>query len=446
MLRNYYADYGERRIGLIKIGFVLSTNKNNYKPFRNQPLVALYLLTIIENYYKDKVDVSLIDLRGLDEEHIIYHIPEKDIYLYSIATPDYPEYLTILNQIRQTYHNAKHIAGGAHVNIFPKEAQRMFDSIILKEGEESIIQAINDILNSRLKKVYNQGGKIDLNAYPYPNRKYLPKKAVADEGLLSGKYLNLRGSEVLFSRGCPFDCHFCANQELMPGPVRYRSPENIVQEIEYLKAEYQIEVLAIKDDNAIPLNKHIAKQNLEAIKKTGIKWRGQSRANGISEDIVELAFESGCTNIAIGIESASQDVLNRINKKINLEEAKKYISSLKKTGIGVREHFIIGLPGETKDIVKQTLKFVDETNPSSVLLSLLSPLPGSKLFDCKEEFAIEIETTDWEKYRQAFGRFDSNEYPTMIFYYKEGFGMDKETILNNYIELQTIFRKRGLNF
>lgn len=430
----------------IRIGFLTTTNKDNYQPFRNQPTAALHLLTIIENYFKDSVEVSLIDLRGLDEEYVIYHVPEKDIYLYSTTTPHFPEYKRHLNKIREIYPDAKHIAGGPHVNIFPEEGEKIFDAIILKEGEHSIIKAIDDILNSRLKRVYDQTGSINVNDYPHPDRKYLNKKAVVNKGLLPGEYTDLLGAEVLFSRGCPFNCSFCANQEYMPGPIKYRSPENIIKEIEYLKAEYKVEALAIKDDNSIPLNKRIAKQNLEAIKKTGIKWRGQSRANGIDEDIIELARESGCIDIAIGIESVSQDVLHRINKKINLEEARKYISSLQKAGIGVRQNIIIGLPGEPKDIVKQTINFIEETNPSSVLLCVLCPMPGSKIFDCSKEFSIKIDTFDWEKYRPVFGRFDCAEQADLVFHYEEGHGMDKETILNNYMELQAYLRDRGLNF
>ena len=113
-------------------------------------------------------------------------------------------------------------------------------------------------------------------------------------------------------------------------------------------------------------------------------------------DIVRLAKEAGCTDIALGIESACQDVLKTINKRIDLNKAKDYIRLLKKTGIGVRLHFIIGLPNEPEDIVERTLAFVDETEPGSVLLSILCPLPGSEFFEYPERFGINIKTFDWQ--------------------------------------------------
>ncbi len=435
---------------MIKIAFIHSSNKNNYDPFRNQPLVEMYLLTIIEKYFKEKVELSIIDLRGIDCKYAICHIPENDVYMYSISTPDFPEFYNILRNVRSTYPNSINIAGGPHINIFPDECNKLFDIIILGEGEESVINAINDILNHTQKSIYTQNKYVNLNLYPYPMRKDLAKSTIVNTGVLDGKYSNLLGTETIFSRGCPYSCHFCANKKLNFGPIRYRSPELIIEEIEYLKRDYNIKALAFKDDNSIPLNLKVAKPHLEAILKTDIKWRGQTRANGVHPDMITLAYDSGCTDIAIGIESVSNNVLKLINKKININAATKYIKLLEKAGINVRIHLIIGLPGEPEDVVKQSLKFIDETNPKSVLLSLLYPIPGSEIFERSENFGIEIETYYWEKYRGTFGRKSDYDLPNMIFHYKDicpwGKGITKDKIINNYIELQTILRDRKLNF
>lgn len=431
---------------MLKIGFVHPTNKHNYDRFRNQPLVELYLLTIIEKHFQEKVELSLIDLRGIEDKYIFHHIPERDVYLYSISTPDFPEFYNILINLRSLYPNAKHVAGGPHINIFPEQCKMLFDAIVIGEGEESIIKVVDDILNLRLEPVYTQYGHVDLNSYPYPERKYLPKTTIVSTGILPGENFNLLASEVIFSRGCPGNCYFCANKKLNFGPVRYRSPELITEEIEYLKKEYGIKAIALRDDHSIPQNPKIAKPLLEAIGKTGIKWRGLTRANGINPDMVKLAWESGCTDIGIGIESASSNVLKLINKGINLDEAVKYIKLLNKTGIAVRLHFILGLPGEPDNIVKQTLDFIEETNPRSVLLSVLCPMPGSEMFEYPDKFGIEIDTTDWEKYHVIFGRFDVKEYPDIVFHYKKGKGLDKDKIIQNYVELQTILRDRKLVF
>jgi len=407
-------------------------------------------MTILEDKFGDRVDLSLIDLRGVDEDSLLYHIPEKDVFLYSAATPDFTEIATIVQGLRSIYPKAKHIAGGPHINVFPEECSRVFGSIVLGEGEESIVKVINDILVSDLKPIYRQEERIDLDAYPYPSRQYLPRKAVVDTGLLGGKYLNLPATTALFSRGCPFNCYFCANKKFTFGPIRFRSPQLVEEEIEYLKREYQIEALAIKDDNAIPLNPRVARPFLEAIGRTGIKWRGQSRANGVHPDMVKLAWEAGCTDVAIGVESASQEVLKINNKRLDLNKAKEYIRLLEKTGMGVRLHFIIGLPGEPDDIVERTLAFIAESEPSSVLLSFLCPMPGSELFNHPERFGMHITTFDWRKYTVVGGRFTEDELPNIVFEYDEvtpwGKGISKERILQNYVRLQATLRERRLNF
>lgn len=435
---------------MLRIGFVIQSGEHNYKPFRNQPLVSLYLLTIIERNFKKKTELSLIDLRAVDQENIIYRIPENDLYLYSVATPDFTEISNIVNNLRRVYPASKHIAGGPHINIFPDDSLSLFDSIAIGEGEDSIVDLINDFLSGQGKRIYRQIKPVNLDSYPYPSRKYLPKTAVVDSGLLGGQYLHLKGTTVIFSRGCPFGCHFCANRKLMFGPVRYRSAELVKEEIEYLKKEYGIEALALKDDNSIPMDLQIGKSFLQAIASTNIKWRGQSRANGVHPDLVKLAKDSGCVDIAIGIESVSEITLKLINKKINVAKAKEYIALLNKAGISVREHFIIGLPGEPDNIVKKTLEFIEETNPKSVLLSLFCPMPGSEIYDYPEKFGLNLLEKDWRKYHTAFGRFDAQEKPSIVFEYNKntpwGEGRDKNRIVEDYFELQSIMRNRGLNF
>ena len=436
---------------MLRIGFIMSSSDQNYDPFRNQPLVALYLLTILEERFGKKVKLSMIDLRGVKEDSVIYHIAENDVFLYSVASPDFNEISSIVKSLRSVYPKAKHIAGGPHINLFPEDSTMVFDAIVLGEGEEPIVKVINDILALDLKPVYRQGKSVNLDAYPFASRKYLPKTAIVNTGLVDGKYLSLRGTTAIFSRGCPFNCYFCANNKLTFGPVRYRSPKLVMGEIEYLKREYQIEALAIKDDNCIPMNSLVARPFLEAIGRTDIKWRGQTRANGVHPDMVKLAKEAGCTNVGIGIESVSPKVLKIINKKIDIERAKDYIRLLHKTGIDVRLHFIIGLPGEPDDTVQQTLNFIDETSPQSVLLCILLPMPGCKIYHSPESFGMKLNTNiDLVKYRSVFGRFNAKELPRLIFEYNKvtpwGKGMGKERILQNYIELQNILRERGLNF
>ena len=435
---------------MLNIGFILPPT-TNAKPFRQVPLTSLYLLSIIEEKFGNKVNVAEIDLRGIPDENLVFYIPEKDVYFYTVMSPEWEDVKKVHSIIKRAYPRAKHVAGGVHVFLFQEECLKVFDSISIGAGEITSSEIVNDLLaNKELQKIYKyeQIGKIDLNDYVMPSRKYLPKTSIVQTGLLVGENGKLLTSDALFSRWCPFHCAFCVN--ITFGKTKFRSPENIEAEIEYLKRDYDIKALVLKDDNGIPIQKEIAGPFLEAIARTNIKWRGQSRANGISEETVKLAADSGCTDIAIGIESASPQVLKAINKNINLDEAKKYIGYLKKHGIGVRLLLIMGLPGEDEKIYSQMLNFVNETQPTSVVLSIFSPYPGSPIMSDPNKYGIELLPHEYKQLRNYFGRLDKNEKPQMFYKYKEstpwGKPLSNELILEYYAKLQDIFRERGLNF
>ena len=236
----------------LKVGFVTPHNFHNYDTFRIQPLNILHFLTIIENHFGDGVETSLVDLRTIPEKDILYYISEKDVYFYSVTSLEYLEIIRTVNEIRKVYPKSKHVAGGIHINIYPKESEKHFDAIALGDGENTIINVINDVKNDTLQKVYIEKNVLDINLFPHPDRKFLPRKSVVNTGLLNGEYYNLLSTSVLFSRGCPFNCSFCAN--LIQSKSRFRSPELITKEIEYLKNMYDINALAIKDDNIISSN------------------------------------------------------------------------------------------------------------------------------------------------------------------------------------------------
>ena len=432
----------------IRVGFLNPSGRYNAAPYRNQPLTVIYLLTYLEEHFGDRLNLSLIDLRGLADGDFTDHIPERDIYLHSLTTLDFNEAERLVQKLRVVYPKAKHIAGGPHITLFPSDGERVFDSIALGEAEDSIIQLINDFFASELKPVYKQGPLASLRTTPIPSRKWLPTSSVVIKGLLNKEYIDYKGTSVLFSRGCPFDCHFCSNLE--KGSVRYMPYDTITKEIEYLKTNYGIEGLALKDDNGIPVGTRFARPWLEAIGKAGVKWRGQSRATGVTDDMVKLAKDSGCVEIAVGLEAVTPRSMDLINKPLNLNKAKKYLLTLQKHGIGIRVHFIIGLPGEPKNVVKKTLDFVDEFNINSVFLTLLCPLPGTFMWEHPDRFGIKNVTRNWDDFRVAFGSFDENDRPKMTFEYNKttpwGISKSNNEIIDNYMELQSVFREQNRKF
>lgn len=428
---------------MLSIGFILPSSHYLHDPFRGDPFTHLHILTVLDNHFGDKVKLYLPDLRGIQREFALYHIPECDVYLHSIYTLDYREQTAIVAMLRRQYPKAIHIAGGPHANEFPEESLKVFDCLIIGEGERTIIQAIEDFNDGQLKNRYQESEIISINSYPYPDRKYLPKSATARRKMLTLRsrtdYDQLIGTNVMFSRGCPYRCSFCAilrAREDLPG-IRFREPELIEEEIEYLKDEYGIEGIVLADEIGIPLNRRQAIAELEAIGRTNIVWRGQCRVDGITPELAALARQSGCIALGLGLESVWQSSLGAINKQISVEHAKQTIQWLHENEIEARLYLIMGLPGEPPDIVERTWNFIQETQPDLIHLSLFTIRPGTEVFRHPEKFGIKSVKTDWDKTMHMHGHKSGR--PELTFEYmlqtQWGKSLTNDQIINNYLEL-----------
>lgn len=437
---------------MIRIGFIFPSSDYLLDPFRGDPFTHYQILTVLENHFQEAIEPLLIDLRGIRKDWAFYHIPECDVYLHSVYTLDYTEQCSLVRTLREHYPQAKHLAGGPHVNIFQAECLAIFDTLILGEGEQSIIQAINDFRQQKLQKTYFQPGPVEINAFPHWSRKYLPKNATARKNVITLKntlgYDQLWGTGVLFSRGCPYHCHFCAighERKNTPG-IRFRTPENVKTEIEYLQREYGIQAIALSDEICFPLNQVAAIAHLEAIGSTGIIWRGQCRVDGLTPEISRLASASGCKALGLGVESVVQQCLDIINKKTNINQARQTIVLLKKNNIEARIYLIIGLPGEPDNIVEQTWQFIEETGPDLVHLALFTVRPGTEVFNHPEKFGIIKIHTDWENMLHNQG--DQAKRPKLTFEYAKetpwGPSLTSEQIIDNYLELHERLRQQGL--
>jgi radical SAM superfamily enzyme YgiQ (UPF0313 family) len=438
---------------MLKIGFIFPSSEYLHDPFRGDPHTHFQILTVLEKHFGNAVDLALVDLRGIKKEFALYHIPECDVYLHSVYTLDYEEQLAIVKGLRERYPKAKHIAGGPHAAVFREECSKIFDSLIIGDGEEIIVAAINDVISGGLKKTYEQGTVLDINRYHYPLRRYLPASTIARKGLLAMKtrqgYGELLSTTVMFSRGCPYSCSFCAMPRLKayaPG-IRYRAPKLIEEEIEYLKREYGIKAISLLDEIGIPPGVKQAVPHLEAIGRTGIIWKGQCRSDGMTPETAALAKDAGCAVMCFGVESVVQKSLDLINKNLDVAKVRESIRLMKKVGIECRIYMILGLPAEPEDIVERTWEFIKETAPDTVFLSLLTVRPGTDMYENPKKFGIKSVTSDWSKTMHLYSRY-GNETPTLSFEYEEqapwGKSLSNERIAANYLELQSRLKAHGL--
>ena len=438
---------------MIKIGFILPSSHYLNDPFRGDPFTHLQLLTVLEEHFGGKLELSLIDLRGIMREFSLYHIDECDIYLHSVYTLDINEQVALVKMLRRQYPKAVHIAGGPHASEFPSESLLIFDSLVIGEGERSIVRAIDDFGDNNLQKIYRDFEVIDINKYPYISRKFLSKSATTRRRMMTLRnksgFDKLISANAIFSRGCPYSCHFCALSTDREGTsrIRFRDPKLIEAEIEYLKHDYGIQGIVLVDEIVFPLKRLMAIQELEAIGRTGIVWRGQCRVDGITPEIATLARQSGCLSLGMGVESVWQPSLDIINKRISVQKARDTISLLKTNDIEAKLYLIIGLPGEPENIVDLTWDFIEETQPDLVHLSLFTVRPGTEVYRNPSKFGIKNITSDWSNTMHIHG-LDENR-PELTFEYNQntpwGRSLTNDQIIDNYFELSRRLKRSNLS-
>lgn len=189
---------------------------------------------------------------------------------------------------------------------------------------------------------------------------------------------------VASSRGCPYQCTFCASPAFHGRRIRFRSPENVVAEIRHLVDRFGVREIHFEDDNLTMKRGHV-ERICRLIIEGGIKvsWACPNgiRADKVDEDLVVLMKESGCYYFAYGIESADDGILRNIRKMETIETIGKSIDLAARHGISCQGFFIFGLPGETRETIEKTILFAKRSKLARAQFLILDVIPGSELWD-----------------------------------------------------------------
>ncbi len=372
-------------------------------------------------------DISILDnhVEGLGSTEIKDYIQSNNPNIVGIytTTPTILIALEIAKIVKSVERDTIVVMGGPHVTALPEESLKdeNVDIIVIGEGEVTMLKLIEALEGkksfSQVKGIsYRENGRIkftrnrplirNLDSIPFPSRDLLEMNKYF---LASSRKKVTGNSDIVISgRGCPYDCIFCSNA-VFGRKTRYRSASNIVEEIELLIDRYSVREIVFQDD-AFTTNKRLAWDICELIieKKINISWNCQSRADNISEDLAKLFKAAGCKQIAFGIETGSQKIMDLISKGITLEQAERAIKLCKKYGIGTQCAFIIGLPGDTRESAIETINFAKKLNPDLVVFNILVPVAGAKIFEMAQEKNL-INREDYTKYVSL-----SNQKPPVL--------------------------------
>ncbi|MCK4948078.1 MAG: B12-binding domain-containing radical SAM protein [Candidatus Aureabacteria bacterium] len=325
------------------------------------------------------------------------------------------------------------VMGGAHATTLPEDTLKASgaDIVIIGEGEKTFSRIVRLISQDKnLSEFANLPGiciKIDGKVRQNAPSKFItpldkipfPAWDLIDIAEYKGWYMSKQSPEatMFFSRGCPYNCTFCSNRVWKSSQpvVRFRSPQNIVDEMEYLKNSFSVKEIFDNSDefncnleHSLAVCREIKKRNL------GITWKTQLRVSPFTEELAKELAASGCWYVHLGVESGNQETLNGIKKKIDLKDVELTCKLLKKYNIKVMALFMLfnvweengKLCYEDVKMTKNTLDFawklVKNNLADYISWSIATPYPGSELYDiaCKHNLLNPAFRDSWESWQK----------------------------------------------
>jgi radical SAM superfamily enzyme YgiQ (UPF0313 family) len=289
------------------------------------------------------------------------------------------------------------VFGGPFASAYPEETIKnsSVDAVVVGEGEETFFEYVSGVAKGSIKGIYYRDGDTvrftgkrswikNLDALPFPA---LSRINFKKSNMFFSRELPV--SNIITSRGCPFQCAFCFHN--MGHEWRGRSAENVVDEIEWQVKTLGVKELLIIDDNAT-FDYARAEKIFDGIVSRNIKVSIQCcnglRADSLDENLIRKAKAAGVWIISLAPETGNPQTLEKLNKKFRLEDVQRALTIAKRAGLATETFFLIGLPWETQEDLEKTLSFAFELDPDFITLSRFVSFPGLSLAGAGKPFDL----------------------------------------------------------
>ena len=366
------------------------------------PTDLMYLAAVAE---KEGLEAKIEDYsQGGNFENDLKEF-KPDYLVVNIATPTLEHDLDAVKKAKQICPDVITIAKGAAFLTLAERIMKDHSSLdfgILGEAEETLKEILQGKQKTDILGIfYKENGEVkftgkrpfieDLNSLPFPARH------LVDNNIYRRPDNNKVQATIKVSRGCPFHCFFCLATPVSGAKVRRRSPENIVAEIKECVEKYNIRNFLFWSD-IFNLDKKWTMDLCQAIIDSGLKitWSANTRADTADLEMAKMMYKSGCRLVSIGVESGSQYMLEKMGKKITLDDVRRTVKAFKKAKIRIYNYFVIGLPWETEETVEETIKFAIELDSDFISFYTATPLPGSRFYDYAREHNLFDKSTSFE--------------------------------------------------
>lgn len=292
------------------------------------------------------------------------------------------------------------IVGGPHASMAGPATMKCTDIDIAAkgEGENTIVELLDAIESGKdlsdVKGIfYRKDGRIIENA-PREFIKNLdilcfPNETAPEVLKDYEKYPVETFAHVFATRGCPYNCFFCGSREIWSRKVRFRSVENVIEEIRLLQ-EKGVGFIRFEDDT-FGVTRPYLTSLCDALQRhcRGLRWSCEIHVKQVDEKIISAMKRAGCSAIYIGIESGNNEMLRLIRKNHTIERALSACEIIKKHGIELHAFFMVGFPQETEETLNDTITAIKKIKCDRVIYSIFTPYPGTEAFDfCKAKGLI----------------------------------------------------------
>jgi radical SAM superfamily enzyme YgiQ (UPF0313 family) len=302
--------------------------------------------------------------------------------------------LRIINFVKSELKGSKIILGGPEIRHYAKEyLEHGADMLTIGEGEETMLEICKHfslhrnlpqncagtalMINGGLHVNEERNLLRDINALPFPNRKKVNIPQYMD---IWKKHHGKSMISVSTMRGCPYTCKWCS-RAVYGGTYRRRSPALVAEELLQIKNEYSPDAVWFVDD-VFTINHKWLREFVSEVRARNaiIPYEIITRADRMNEEVVRLLKESGCFRIWIGAESGSQEIIDRMDRRVKVEQVREMIQLAKKNGIEAGTFIMLGYPGETKKHIRETIRHLQLSDPDHYTVTITYPIKGTPLF------------------------------------------------------------------
>lgn len=375
----------------------------------------LGLASIAAYLGREGINADIVDCYARpDSDHLIrdYLLTVKPSFIgLSCTTSSFLDGIRIAALARSLLPDIKIVFGGPHVSALKDKILEKFtviDFVVVGEGEQTLTELIekgNEEAHSVQGLVYRDANgeicftgyrskAIDLDTLPFPAYEKLAGYPDVYK-LLIFNYPKAPNSSCISSRGCPYSCSYC-DRSVFRRSFRYNSAEYMYEHLRYLKKHFGICHVIFYDDQ-FTFNRQRIEDFTRMLldRPLGMTFNCVVRAEHIDLELLRRLKASGCWMISLGIETGDEDLLAQHRRNVNLNLLAEKIRLIKKVGIRTKGLLMIGLPGETEDSIKKTMKYVFSLPIDDINLAKFTPFPGSPVYENIHKLGEFNE--DWEK-------------------------------------------------